>query len=196
MEWKQTWWDKNLDKRYAEFESWVGPKSSVSKVFFRNYIKDKGYKHLVDLGCGNATEYFGYKEDYPELQYTGVDSSLILYNRNVALGISMIYAPADNVGVEDNFFEVGFSRHVLEHQPDFKPVLNELIRISEKEAIHVFFIIPKDIPEHIGFDSTENLYHNRYNKQDIELFLKEHPKVKNFRWIPITTSENAISITF
>ena len=193
-EFKQTWWDQNLDKRYKEFESWVGPKSSVSKVFFRNYIKEKGYKHLVDVGCGPATEYYGYKEEYPELQYTGVDSSVFLYNKNVAAGISMLLAPAENIGVEDNFFEVGFSRHVLEHQPSFKPVLEELIRISEKEAIHVFFIPPKYTPEHIGYDPNENLYHNRYDKYTIEAFLLDHPKVKHFSWIPITEQEEALSI--
>jgi hypothetical protein len=42
-EFKQTWWDNNINNRYEEFASWVGDSNSLSKVFFRNYIKEKKY---------------------------------------------------------------------------------------------------------------------------------------------------------
>jgi ubiquinone/menaquinone biosynthesis C-methylase UbiE len=191
---KQTWWDENLETRFEEFESWVGGSDSTSKVFFRNYIKNKGYKSLIDIGCGNSTEYFAYKREYPEIEYIGVDSSEFLYNRNTSLGINMILAPGENTGLPDSHSAVVFSRHVLEHQPDFRPILNEMIRIADMEAIHVFFIIPGEAPEHIGYDPSQNLYHNRYNKSDIDDFISGIKKISSHEWIQISELEVALSI--
>lgn len=189
----QTWWDEHLEKRFSEFESWVGPSGSVSKVYFRLHVKDKGYKSLIDLGCGNATEFFAYKETYPELVYQGIDSSVFLYKRNTGMGIPMLLSEACNVPLPDSSSEVVFSRHVLEHQPTFKPVLTEMIRLASKEAIHVFFLIPGH-GEIINYDPHQNLFHNVYDKEEIEEFLKNHKDVETFSWISLPTTEIGLSI--
>jgi ubiquinone/menaquinone biosynthesis C-methylase UbiE len=190
---KQTWWDENLAKRFDEFESWVGPSGAMSKAFFRIYVKDKGYTSLIDLGCGPASEFFGYEEEYPELKYLGVDSSKFLYLRNTSMGIPMLLSEAHTVPLPDNDSDVVFCRHVLEHQPTFKPVLQEMIRLASKEAIHVFFLIPGH-GEIINYDPPQNLFHNVYDKKEIEDFLKKHKDVDSFSWIPLTKTEEALSI--
>lgn len=193
-EFKQTWWDDNLTDRYDEFASWIGDSNSSSKIFFRNYVKQKKYISLVDIGCGNATEFFAYQKEYPELKYTGVDSSRILNERNYKLGVPMVLASAENTRLASNFAEVSFSRHVLEHQPKFQPVLNEIIRLASNVAIHIFFIPPGDDSEHIGYDSSQNLYHNRYHKKDIEDYITSNYKVKNYEWINIENIESALIV--
>lgn len=190
---KQTWWDKNLGMRFEEFASWVGPSGAYSKVFFRIYVKSKGYRTMIDLGCGNATEYNAYKIEYPEMDYLGVDSSEFLYKRNTELGIPMILSEAQNVPMEDNSVDVVFSRHVLEHQPSFKPVMEEMIRLARVEAIHVFFLIP-GYGEIINYDVEQNLFHNVYSKTEIDDFLASHPDVAGFSWIPLSKEEEALSI--
>lgn len=194
MTFKQTWWDNNLPNRIEEFNTWVGDKTAQSKVVSRKYIKDKEYKTLIDLGCGNATEYFAYKEEYPELEYLGIDSSEVLYIKNTKQGVPMLLAPAEDTGLTNNHSEIIFARHILEHQPSFQPVLSEMIRLASKEAMHIFFISPGINDEHIGYDSNENLYHNRYNRLDIETFLSFISKVKSFEWIKINDSETMLSI--
>lgn len=191
---KQTWWDNNLPNRFEEFNSWVGDRNEQSKVYFRNYVKEKKYGTLIDLGCGNATEFFAYKEEYPELNYLGIDSCNVLYEKNTENGVPMLLSSAESTNLIDNHSEVVFSRHVFEHQPSFKPVLSEMIRLASKEAIHVFFISPGDNVEHIGYDSTENLYHNRYNKTDIETYLYSNEKVESFSWVTLNTVETALII--
>jgi len=190
---KQTWWDENLGNKFNEFESWIGPSTEASKVYFRQYIKDKGYKTLIDLGCGTATEYFAYSAEYPELSYLGIDSSTILYNRNTELGVPMLLVGSYPTPLVDNHSDVVFSRHVLEHQPSFELLLSEMIRLASKEAIHVFFIAPKD-REVIYYNPEENLYHNTFNKGEIESFLIENKDVESFSWIPINTGEIALSV--
>ena len=194
IEHQQTWWDNNLGKRFDEFVSWVGSKDATSKVFFRNYVKNKQYKSLIDLGCGNATEFFGYKEEYPELTYLGVDSCKLLYDKNKEAGVPMVLAYASNTQLEDNSADVVFARHVLEHQPDFKLVLNEMIRLASKESIHVFFMPPTQAPTHIGYDPTENLYHNRFNKLEIEEHISNNEKVASYEWLKISSIETALII--
>ena len=190
---EQTWWDENLATRFEEFSSWVGSSSALSKVFFRLYIMNKGYKYLIDLGCGAASEYEAYKTEYLELKYLGVDSSQFLYKRNTGMGIPMILSEAHSVPLEDNEAEVVFSRHVLEHQPTFEPVLKEMIRLASKEAIHVFFLIPGH-GEIINYDPHQNLFHNVYDREEIEEFLKAHEDVESFSWISLSSNEEALSI--
>jgi len=190
---KQTWWDNNLNKRFSEFESWVGSSNAYSKEFFRGYIKGMEYKSLIDLGCGNATEFFAYKEEYPSLRYLGVDSSRILFDKNTELGVPMLWAEGENIPLKDNHSEIVFSRHVLEHQPDFRPLLSEMVRLAEKEAIHVFFIIPRE-EEIIHYDDKENLYHNTFKKEDIEVFLRSKKDVESFSWLDVCEGEQALII--
>lgn len=189
---KQTWWDEHLPTKFDEFSSWIGDKNAESKVFCRNLIKEKGYKSLADIGCGTASEYEAYKEEYPELEYLGVDSSKFLYDKNTERGVPMLLSEGEHLNLEDSSYDVAFSRHVLEHQPDFRPILSEMIRIGKEVAIHVFFIKPNNNVTMVSYDEKDNLYHNYYGKKEIEDFLKSIEKVKSFEWISINGMEEVL----
>ncbi len=190
---QQTWWDSNLKTKMDEFKGWVGDHNAESKSFFRNYIKKNNLKfnNMLDVGCGPATEYYGFKNDLIDIDYTGVDSSVILNQLNKEKNINMLNAEAHNIPVSDSSFDLVYCRHVLEHQPSFESVLKELIRCTKKLAIHIFFIKPEE-KEQINYDSNSNLYHNKYSKLDIELFLKNTKKIKKFEWQEINKSENIL----
>jgi ubiquinone/menaquinone biosynthesis C-methylase UbiE len=193
-EFKQTWWDKNLPDRFDEFNSWIGDKNATSKVFCREIVKKNKYKTLADFGCGTATEFFAYKEEYPELRYVGIDSCEALVHRNRELGVTMLKADVNYTLLPDSSWEVSFSRHVLEHQPVFEDTLTEMIRVASKVAMHVFFIKPRREPEAIGFDPSQDLYHNRYDTDEIESYLHLNEKVKRFEWMEISDTENLLMI--
>lgn len=192
---KQTWWDNNLinENMFKTFLGWVGDSSAVSKKKFREFLKNKNFTSIVDVGCGPATEFFGFAEDGIKINYTGVDSSNYLVNYNKNRNIPMILAEAHDIPVVDNSFEVAFSRHVLEHQPSFKPVLSELVRISSKLAVHIWFHKPED-KEIIDYDPNQKLYHNFYKKEDIENFLMLNKKVKNIEWLNVDEKENILLV--
>jgi len=184
---KQTWWDENLPTMYGTFCGWVGASTAPSKFYFRNFLKEIDFSTIIDIGCGPATEYEGFKHAGIEAEYTGVDSSEYLYKANTARNIPMILAPAHDIPVDDSAYEVAFSRHVLEHQPDFRPLVDELVRVSSKLAAHIFFIKPAD-SENIDFNEDLNLYHNTYQQSSIEEHLLKNPKVEKVEWRNITAS--------
>jgi SAM-dependent methyltransferase len=192
---KQTWWDNNLpDQRmFNTFLGWIGGTDAASKVKFRSFLKDKDYKSIIDIGCGPATEYEGFKKDSIDIQYTGVDSSEFLCNYNSNRGVPMIKAEAHSIPVEDSAFDVAHSRHVLEHQPDFRPVLDEIVRVASKLAVHIWFHKPED-KEIIDHDSSTNLYHNFYKKEDIENYLAQNKKVQKVEWLNVDEKENILLI--
>lgn len=191
---EQTWWDDNLPTQFNSFVGWVGASDTPSKVYARNIIKTAGYKSLIDIGCGNATEFFAYKEEYPELMYMGLDSSNYLLNYNVQRGVPMIKEPAHATKLNDNEFEVAYARHVLEHQEFFQPILSEMIRVGSKLAMHIFFIKPQPGAPINNYNGPDNLYHQTFDKTEIENFLDANPKVNTYTWDIIDSGDEALII--
>ena len=61
---EQTFWNNFMnDKKLKTFSDWVGDSEAESKVFFYNYIKNKNFKSILDMGCGNATISAGLKKN-------------------------------------------------------------------------------------------------------------------------------------
>jgi ubiquinone/menaquinone biosynthesis C-methylase UbiE len=192
---EQTWWNNNLNnkEKYNEYLGWLGNSSSPSRVFIRENIKDLGIKTIADFGCGPCVDYVALKDDGYEFEYLGIDSCLHLKETNLSKGIKFLNAPVEKTGLDDNSYELAYSRHVLEHLPTYKNALTEMIRVSNKYVVHIFFIKPGE-EENINFWEVENLYHNTYSKQDIEIFLMNNKKVKKIEWMDITDKENALVI--
>ena len=193
---EQTYWDKNFsqDPEFAnKFFTAIGDKTAHSKKWFRLWLKNHPeFKNCLDVGCGPATEFEAFREDEISVAYTGVDSSNHLVEMNKSRGVDMINAHAHSIPVNDSSYDLVMSRHVLEHNPTFQPVLEEMIRCASKLAVHIFFIKPK-AHEKINFDENQGLYPgNTYNFNDINVFLENHPKVDRYEWVDINKKENMI----
>lgn len=191
---QQTWWDKNLQTKLEEFKGWVGDHTEEAKVYVRKHVEANNYKSIVDCGCGPATEFFGYKEDEYNIEYLGVDSSNFLIEHNSSRGVPMTYSSIEDIQLPDSSYEVAFSRAVCEHLPTYKNAISELIRVASKEAINVWFIKPDTEEEKIVYDKENNLYHNKYNKNEVEELLKSNTKVKSWRWEEINNKESVLFI--
>lgn len=198
---EHTYWDKNFkeDPQFGDkFFQAIGNSSANSKIWFRQWLKLNpeitSFKNCLDIGCGPATEFEGFKNDEITIDYTGVDSSAHLCEFSRQRGVTMIEAPAHSVPVEDSSYELVMSRHVLEHNPDFRPILNEMIRSASKLATHTFFEKPRE-EQKIQFDSASNIFWgNVYKMDDINEFLDSHPKVASYEWLDINNTENIVMI--
>jgi ubiquinone/menaquinone biosynthesis C-methylase UbiE len=192
---KQTWWDNNLNntQKFNEYLGWLGDKESDSRVFILDNIKELEIKSIADFGCGPCVDYFSLKEDGYEFDYLGIDSCLHLKEYNESRGVPFLNSAVEKTNIEDNSYELSYSRHLLEHLPTYKDALSEMIRVASKYVAHIFFIKPTD-EEKINYWEEENLYHNHYTKSSIENYLKKNKKVESFKWLEINQNETALII--
>lgn len=190
-----SWWNKNVQNRLDDFKGWIGDLTHPTKLYCRQYVASKGYKTIIDCGCGIATEYYGYKQDGTQIEYTGLDSCSFLVKMNQNQGIPMIEAELEGeLPVPDNSYECVYCREVIEHLSYYEKTINEFIRIAAKEVLISWFIKPENEEEEINYWTEEDLYHNKYNKEKLEKFILSNPKVDRIEWVEVTEKENILHI--
>jgi ubiquinone/menaquinone biosynthesis C-methylase UbiE len=190
---EQTWWNKNAETMYSTFKEWVGDDAAPSKQYASDYILKQKYNSVVDVGCGDATFYYSIKNKSENIEYTGVDSCIFFVTMNTKRNIPMINSDIRNIpALADSSVDICFSRHTFEHQPSFNIILSEMIRIGKKEACHIFFIKPDDTPESIRY--SNELYHNKYSRKDIDTFLSNNTKVLKWDWNNLNDKEVSLHV--
>ena len=186
---KQTFWNKSVENATNTI-MWVGDYNSISKIYSIDYIINQNYKSILDIGCANRSMKFGFQAHGYDIKYQGVDSC------EYFIADDVIESDVRESPLSDNCFDVVFSRHVVEHQPDFETLFNETIRLGIEEVIHIFFKRPHNDGEEnrIHYDETLDLYHNYFSRILIERFLNGNKKVLRFFWKPISDTEEALHI--
>jgi len=180
------WWNKNMNEGMLNtFKGWVKDYNAESKKYVRDYIIKKGYKSIIDIGCGLCDTYYGYKNENYDIEYTGVDNCKYFISNAIKNKIKIINSDINDMSIiESNSYDVVYGRHILEHMPTFEMVMNEMIRIARKEIIIIFFIKPSTKQE-IIYDETLDLYHNIYSRKEIEDTIKDF----DFRWNDVNNDE-------
>lgn len=190
-----SWWNKNVETRMGDFKSWIEDHNQPTKLYCRKYVASQGYKNILDCGCGIATEYYGYKYDDYNIDYTGLDSCTYLIEQNIANDIKMIEAELESdLPLKTNSYECVYCRGVIEHLSSYEKTINEFIRVAQKEVLIGWFIKPDEQEEDINYWEEEDLYHNRYNLSKLESFILKNPKVDKIFWTDINEKENALHI--
>lgn len=190
-----SWWQKNLQTRMTDFSSWIGDFNKNDKIYCRKYVATQGYKSLIDCGCGLATEFFGYKNDNYDINYTGLDSCQFLIERNKEQNITMIEAELESpLSILDSSYECVYCREVLEHLSYYENAIKEFIRIGQKEIIISWFIKPDSKEDEINYWDIEDLFHNKYNIEKLEKFILDNPKVDSLFWKQVSEKENILHI--
>lgn len=180
---QQTWWDRHAIEQIELFTHWIGDHTAPSKVAARQYVISQGYKSILDCGCGTCSEYYGYKQDAPELAYFGVDSCLDLVALASKKGIpNVVYGDLESLPFADNFADVVYIRHVLEHLEGYESALKDAIRVASREVLVNWFIRCTDEDDLLNYDPVLDLRHNRYNRLKLETFLSSQSEVEGFCW--------------
>ena len=197
---KQTWWRDNLSDEvmYKTYLSWLGGERSSSVQFCVDFVTQHSINSMVDLGCGPCLAFDRMSVKNPLTSYTGLDSCEHLASINRDKGILFVLGIIEQTGFNDREFEFAYSRAVIEHLPRFEDALSEMIRITSRYAMHIFFIPPNETPTQIHFTEHDQLYHNHYSQDDIENFLMtkayNKDRVKNFQWKQVNDVEKALII--
>ena len=190
----QTYWNTSIKNQMSTFVEWVGDSKAMSKIYAGAYCKEKGFRNVADLGCGTATFYTTLQDADPTIRYLGVDSCRFFILNALKQNIPILESDIRDISdLSDSSFDLCFTRHTLEHQPTFREVLREAIRVGRLEACIIFFIKP-GASEVIHYDNSSNLYHNQYSITDIEAELMQNPKVVQWTWKELDEYENVLHI--
>ena len=190
-----TWWNLKVKDNMSVFSGWIGDHTQPTKLYCRKYVEEKKYNNIIDCGCGIATEYYGYKEDLYDIEYTGLDSCKYLVDLNRKNGINMIEAELEqDLPIKDNLYECVYCRGVIEHLSYYEKTINEFIRIGTKEVLIGWFIKPDEKDDEINYWEEEDLYHNKYNLSKLESCILQNQKVDKIFWNDIDEKENVLHI--
>jgi hypothetical protein len=195
----ELWWENNLENTvsYATFREWLGNVNAESRVAMRNHIKKMGYKSLVDVPSGLCLDYWGLKKEEIQISYLGVDITSKLVKLAVDQSIPVIRGSIESLPLSDNQFDVSYARHILEHLDSYERAINELIRVGRKETLIVFFIKPEiDSPDQIKPCVIDGyvIFHNIYNKTNLEKFVLSNPKTSKIEWEDVNDKETILHI--
>jgi len=151
---------------------WSYPDAPVRKIIRRIIKKNKG--SVLDVGCGPGIEFEGLKKDKIDVNYLGVDVS----NKMVKIASELhpdgnfINARVEDLPFEDRKFTTTICNHLLEHVKNYQVAIRELLRVTNKTALLVFFINPDEKPtsRHIGYDNT---IYTKYNRTELINFINQ-----------------------
>ncbi len=188
----ETWWRDNLDQKMDTFKNWLGDESAISRVKAREHIKNKNYKSVLDIPSGLCTDFFGFKKDRIDIEYFAMDITEKLVEQAKKRGINCTQGNIQKISLTDNYVDVCYCRHILEHLDYYEKAINELIRVAKKEVLIVFFIKPTDKKDVIDF--TYGHHNNCYNKEKFENFILQNKKVEKIEWQEVNQFESIIHI--
>lgn len=171
------WWEKNLNDVYKwnEFASWLSLSDRSSRVFLYNFCEEEkiNISSVLEIGPGSFIDYDTYFNKQKTIDYSCVDITTNIVEKAIQKGITSKLGTIKNIPFKDKFFDLVYTRHVLEHIDYYKEAIFELIRVSDKYIICIFFHLNETSDDDsIIIEEQTKLYHNRYSKNKINIFLK------------------------
>lgn len=158
-----------------------GPAHPTQLYALKKYAKDG--MSMLDIGCGSAATYEAIKTAKMNLWYVGVD----MIPKNVAwckqtFPEAVFYeGDGEKLPFEDRYFDIAYSRHVVDHMPSFEKALNEHCRVADKLVIVTLWVPFSDGDKHEikpivdqrGLP-TEKTYETEFTNQYSRKLVKEY----------------------
>lgn len=167
------------------WSNWFNGQNASSRWMARDFIIKRGYKSILDVGCGLCMEYYGYLNVGYTIAYCGVDLIKEFVDCAVSNGIKCCQGSVDKLPQDDESYELVYARHVLEYIDYYEKALKEMLRVAQKAVVVIFSEKPyigDDIINRVLLSGTY-IYHNKYNQDKIETFVKSIESVKSVRFI-------------
>ena len=167
-----SYWQEEIT--IEQFRRYSGPNTSNRpfKKQVRDHIRKEKYKNLLDAGAGLFSEYYGFKKDGYDIDYTAAEITHAFVKEGKENNIKVVECNIDNMPFENEVFDCCICHDVLNHQLDYRQQIEEMLRITRKEVIISFF---KPFEE----EASESHYSGLYPVEKTSLGLVEHRGQKN-----------------
>jgi len=172
------WWDNNLSNRNEEFSNWLKYSDESSRKFIFDMALKNNIIDVLECGPGTFIDYNCFFKTSNN-NYSAIDITDSIVENGKNNGIDIVLSSIEDINKTSNSYDLVYCRHVLEHQDNFEKSLDEMIRVSRKYVVVVFWILSEGDGV-IKFDEVEKLFHNSYSKKEIESFLLS--KSLKFNW--------------
>lgn len=138
------WGAKNVVNYYTE------NRNSISKLYesekkLINKIEEKKIFKILDFGCAAGGFCKGFLQRFKKATYTGLDKEkkLIAFAQNKFYGerkVNFLLHKGERIKIKKNKFELTFCTAVLNHIKNYKLIIKDLIRMSNK---YIFIDSPR-----------------------------------------------------
>jgi len=157
----------------------VGQKNTreaIEKFILKNTRKNT---KLLDAGCNTGVEAFRLHEKEFKGRYFGVDNNFkaIKFAKNNMKEVhnfEFILSDVSKLNFKDSYFEIVFTKDVIEHHQHYTKILTELARVTKKFLILSMFIKPSFFLNDRIKLHKDGYYLNRYNQGKLFSFMKKH----------------------
>ena len=116
--------------------------SKYGKISCKNicdYLSDKEYESLLDVGCGTAYLIDMLSKEH-RARYVGLDLSVEMINQAKAKkmdGAEFVAGKSDELPFEDNTFDVVTCSQSFHHYPDTDKAMQEVLRVLKSGGIYI-----------------------------------------------------------
>ena len=99
-------------------------------------IQWRGDERILDIGCGYGAYYDRLNEQFPDMQYFGVDLSEGMLRQHGAYGSGRLaFGEATQLPFASESFDVVMANHMLYHIPDVEAAVREVKRVMKPDGV-------------------------------------------------------------
>lgn len=107
--------------------------NEITNHSFIDFLKLKGNENIVDIGAGMGTLANTIVTKYNNIRITGIElSHEQLQKAPINVNLSFIQGDASELPLENNIFDIVYTRYLLEHVKNPVTVLNEAYRVLKE----------------------------------------------------------------
>jgi SAM-dependent methyltransferase len=167
-----TWWD-NQSYGYIKDEflrDEIDGVSHPSREYIREWLTANPGLSILDIPCGPGVEYEGIRNKNIPVRYIGMDKSDTVLRAVVDRfpEINVRKGDITQIPLPDRSVDIVLCRHILEHLEDYRPAVQEALRVARQYVFIILFKLPtrKEVM-HIGWGTWDN----RLQWDEFETFL-------------------------
>ncbi len=125
---------ENLSLRQATHDLYTVPKIDFPKWTLA-CVDWQGHERVLDVGSGTGTYFMSLQEQYPDVEYYGMDISVGMLSGHPADNYQLACADAMQLPYPDASFDVIMANHMMYHLPDPDTALKEFKRVLRQDGV-------------------------------------------------------------
>jgi len=156
-----TIWENHLDLNFMKKHNSKHCGEGEYKHYIASEIVSHNYKSVLDVGAGVGVMSEVFTNMDNKIKYTAVEITEKYVEYMKSKNIDCLHC-VDSIPLKDNSYDCVISFETINHQEDYKPHLNELLRIAKNKVYVSFF---KKFQEDVKVGSRDltgkwNIYEN------------------------------------